>query len=80
MITCEVIKQFTLGQFDQLINIKRRSVEKYGTLYVGDQFQCDLKMAKYLTGNNEKSKVVVKILEVEPEVKKVSKKSKKTVE
>ena len=69
MIKCEVIEQFTLKEFDKLKNIKRKSVDNYGKLYIGDTFECDEQMAKYLTGNNEKGKTVVKILQVEPKKK-----------
>lgn len=69
VIKCEVIEQFTLKEFDKLKNIKRKSVDNYGKLYIGDTFECDEQMAKYLTGNNEKGKTVVKILQVEPKKK-----------
>ena len=70
MIKCEVIEEFSLKDFDKLVNIKRGSAkEKYGYLYVRDTFECDEEMAKYLTGNNALKKVVVKVIEVEPEKK-----------
>ena len=64
MIRCEVIKEFTLEKFNELKNIKRKSIQKDGKLYVGDTFECDETMARYLTGENEKCSVVVKIIEV----------------
>lgn len=67
MIKVEVIKPFTLGKFDEIKNIQRKSVEKYGMLYTEDTFECTQEMAEYLTGKNDKGKVVVKILEVIPE-------------
>lgn len=67
MIKVEAIKQFTLADYDKITNIQRKSVEKEGMLYVGDTFECDEKMAKYLTGNNDKGNIVVKIIEVIPD-------------
>ena len=67
MIRVEVIEQFTLKDFYKLNNIKRKSIDVKGTLFVGDAFECDEDMVKYLTGNNEQGKIVVKVIEVEPE-------------
>ena len=64
MVTCEVIEDFTLREFDKLTNIKRKNINTKGKLYVGDTFDCDDTMANYLTGGNAKKKVVVKILEI----------------
>ena len=68
MIKCEVIKEFTLKRFNELKNIKRKNFDIKGKLYVGDTFECDEDMVKYLTGNNDKGEVVVKVIEVEPEM------------
>ena len=68
MITCEVIENFTLKEFAKLTNVKRRAIEVKGKLFVGDTFECDEAMAKYLTGGNDKNKVVVKVVEVLPKV------------
>lgn len=65
-IKCEVIEKFSLGRFEKITNLIRRNVDKYGSLYVGDIFECDEEMAKYLIGNNPKGKCVVKIIEVIP--------------
>jgi len=70
MIKVEVIKEFTYRNFDELEDIKRRRINTKGKLYVGDTFKCDEKTAKYLTGENDKGEVVVKIIEVIPEKKK----------
>lgn len=67
MIRVEVIEQFTLKDFYKLNNIKRKSIDVKGTLFVGDTFECDEDMVKYLTGSNERGKTVVKVIEVEPE-------------
>lgn len=66
MIKCEVIEKFTLKDFNKLKNIQRKSVDVIGGLFVGDTFECDEEMAKYLTGSNSQKKVVVKVLEVLP--------------
>jgi len=72
VVRCEVIEKFTLGEFDKLKNLKRKSLDTKGTLYVGDTFECDDKMAKYLTGGNALKKVVIKVLEIVPnEVKEI---------
>ena len=69
MIKCEVIENFTLGDFDKLKNIVRNSnIDKYGELYVRDTFECDEDMANYLTGANCKKACVVKVLEVKPDI------------
>ena len=68
MIRVEVIEQFTLKDFYKLNNIKRKSIDVKGTLFIGDTFECDEDMVKYLTGNNEQGKVVVKVIEVVPEI------------
>lgn len=66
MIKCEVIKDFTLEKFDELKNVKRRNTNKnkHKELYIGDTFECDEKMTKYLLGDNQKNKKVVKVIEV----------------
>ena len=69
MIKCEVIKEFTLEKFDELKNIQRRRIETKGKLYVGDIFECNKKMADYLMGKNKDGVTVVKVIEVEPEIK-----------
>lgn len=69
MVKCEVIENFSLKDFNKLKNIKRKSADVNGSLYEGDTFECDEKMAKYLTGDNALEKVVVKVIEVELETK-----------
>ena len=68
MIKCEVIKEFTLEKFDELKNIKRINVDTYGKLYVRDTFECTKEMADYLMGENKDKEVVVKTIEIEPEI------------
>ena len=69
MVRCEVIEKFDLKDFDKLKNIKRVARDDYGKLYVGDTFECDEDMAKYLTGSNPLNKEVVKVIEVKAKVK-----------
>ena len=66
-IKVQVIEQFTLGRFDEITNIVRKNADKHGMLFKGDTFECTREMAEYLTGKNEKGKIVVKIIEVIPE-------------
>ena len=66
MIKCEVIKEFTLGKFEELKNIKRKRIETKGKLYVGDTFECNKEIADYLMGNNKDNEIVVKVIEVIP--------------
>ena len=67
MIKCETIKEFTLERYDELENIQRKSIDTKGKLYVGDVFECKKELADYLLGGNDKGKVVVKVIEIEPE-------------
>lgn len=69
MIKVEVIKDFTLEKYDELTNVvKKFGVEEQGKLRVGDIFECTQEMCDYLTGNNIKGEVVVKVIEVIPEI------------
>lgn len=77
MIKVEVIENFTLKDFNKLKNIVRFDKDKKGTLFIKDTFECDEKMAKYLTGDNIFKKVVVKIIEIKPKTTKAKKTSKK---
>lgn len=81
MIKCEVIKEFTLERFDELKNIERKTFDTKGKLYVGDIFECTEEMAKYLMGDNKDKQVVVKVIEVKPELTKDQKvqETKKTI-
>lgn len=82
MIKCEVIEQFSLKDFDKLVNIKRGTgKDKKGELYITDTFECDEKMVEYLTGNNALNKVVVQVIEVKEEIpKKVKENVKKVID
>lgn len=75
MIKVKVIEEFTLQKFDELKNITRKGKEQEGKLFIGDIFECDEKMADYLTGNNPINRAVVKVIEVIPEKENTKKKT-----
>lgn len=75
MIKVEVIEEFTLQEFNKLKNIIRKTKEQEGKLFIGDIFECDEKMADYLTGNNSINRAVVKVIEVIPEKENTEKKT-----
>ena len=64
IIRVEVIKNFTLAEFDKIKNIKRKNTDMKGVLYTGDEFECDKDMAEYLTGKNAHGITVVKVIGV----------------
>ena len=66
MMMLEVIEEFTLRDFDKLKNIERKGEDTAGRLFVGDKFECDEKMADYLTGNNPLERPVAKVIGVTP--------------
>ncbi len=66
MIKCEVIERFDLKDYNKLKNVKKVISRKENEFGVGDTFECDEEMAKYLLGDNVLKKVVVKVVEVEP--------------
>jgi len=83
MVKCEVIMPFHLGDFYKLQNMQRKGISKEGFLYIGDIFECDEEMAKYLTTTNSYNKAYVKVIGVIPEIKKeeiepIKEKTKKT--
>lgn len=67
MIKVEVIENFTLEDYSKLKNVKKVISRKENEFGARDTFECDEKMVDYLTGNNALNKVVVKVIEVEPE-------------
>ena len=69
MIKVKVNENFTLGKFDELINVVRNDPNKneYGSLYVNDTFECTQEMTDYLTGNNYTKRAFVEVIEVIPE-------------
>lgn len=74
MIKVEVTEDFTLEKFNELKNIIRKAKGQEGKLFIGDIFECDEKMADYLTGNNSINRAVVKVIEVIPEKENTEKK------
>lgn len=75
MIKVRAIEDFTLEKFNELKNIVRKGKEQEGKLFIGDVFECDEKMADYLTGNNSINRAVVKVIEVIPEKENTEKKT-----
>ena len=67
MIKVRVINDFSLKEFAKIKNIVRFSYDKVGELYKNDTFECDEKMARYLTGDNSKKEIVVEIIEIKIE-------------
>ena len=73
MVRCEVINQnVTIKEFNRLKNIKRiksnEEIEQFNYFEVGDTFETDEEMAKYLSGQTLNQPLVcVKVLEVIPE-------------
>lgn len=75
MIKVEVIEDFTLQKFGEIKNIERKGKSQEGKLFIGDIFECNEKMADYLTGNNSINRAVVKVIEVIPEKENIEKKT-----
>jgi hypothetical protein len=67
MIKCEVIKKFTLKEFDKLKDVKKVGNRSKDEFDVKDTFKCEKEMVDYLMGKNPFNETVIKILEVEPE-------------
>ena len=68
MVKLEVIKDFTLKDFAKVSNVKRaKGSGTQGYFQLGDTFECDDEMAKYLMGGNAIKEVVAKVIEVIPE-------------
>lgn len=75
MIKVEVLEEFTLQEFNKLKNIIRKGKDEEGKLFIGDIFECDEKMADYLTGNNSINRAVVKVIEVIPDKENIEQKT-----
>lgn len=79
MIKVEVInRNFRIKDYDKIYNITRvDNTQPYNRMLIGDTFECDEEMCKYLQGKTEGQPLeLVKILEVIPD-KKVKKTTKK---
>lgn len=70
MVKAEVIERFTYEKFGELQNVKRINANENedGWLYVGDTFECDEDTANYLSGNNSKNAIVIKVVEYIPPI------------
>jgi hypothetical protein len=64
MIRVQAIKDFTLSRYDEIKNLKPRTIRKEGKIYTNDIFECSIDLAKYLCGENDKNIVAVRVLEV----------------
>lgn len=84
MVKLEALDDFTLKEFDKLINVIRKDPSKNesGWVYLGDVFECNEKMQKYLSGDNNYKRAFARVIEVIPEKEeekpKVEKPKKKT--
>lgn len=73
MVKVEVIESFTLGgnseyKFEDLQNIIRGTNQNQnGHLFVGDIFECNEEMLKYLTKTNPLGRAFVKVIEIQVE-------------
>lgn len=67
MIRLEVIENFRLKEFNKLKKIERKGKEETGKLFVGDTFECDEQLQKYLLGDNPIGRAVVKVIKIVPE-------------
>lgn len=75
MVELMITQYITLKDYKKLISVdKVRRNTPENEFNTGDKVKCDMKMAKYLLGDNPLGKPVAKVLEVIPEKKKVAKK------
>lgn len=78
----EVLAQFTLGRFDEIENIDRVNPlqDKKNVLYVGDVFECEEDLARYLLNAKDlEGNPVVKEIREQKEIKSEIKEEKKPV-
>lgn len=88
MIKVEAIEDFSLREFEKVVDLERKGKEKTGFIFKGDVFKCDADLCEYLCGKNALNKAVVQVIEVIPkkeeakeevkEVKPVTPKKKKS--
>ena len=70
MVKVQAIRQFTLSDYDKIKDtLQRKTINRDGTIFEDDIFECNETMAKYLMGNNDNGVIVVKVLEYIPETK-----------
>jgi hypothetical protein len=73
MVKVQAIIDFTYKNYDKIQNLESINEKEKGKIFTGDIFEVEEKEAEYLSGNNQKKIVAVKVLEVIPD------KPKKTV-
>ena len=64
MVKVEAIIDFLYSKFDKVKNLVRKDKEQDGKIFKGDIFEVDKKEAEYLLGNNSKSLIAIKVLEI----------------
>lgn len=64
MVKVEAIIDFLYSNFDKVKNLVRKDKEQDGKIFKGDIFEVDKKEADYLLGNNAKSLIAIKVLEI----------------
>lgn len=72
MIRLEVIENFRLKEFSKLKKLERKGKEEAGKLFVGDTFECDEQLQKYLLGDNPIGRAVVKVIKIVPEKEEIT--------
>ena len=70
MVKVEVIKNFHLSKYNELIDIERKKQNVEGYLYIGDIFKCTEEMYEYLTKTNKTGRSFVKFIELIPKKEK----------
>lgn len=77
MTKVQAIIDFTYSKYNKIENLKSVNKKEKGKIFNGDIFEVEDTEIKYLTGENEKKLVAVKVLE---ETKEITKKAKKKIE
>lgn len=76
----QAIIDFTYSKYNKIENLKSVNKKEKGKIFNGDIFEVEDTEVKYLTGENEKKLVAVKVLEEKEETKEITKKTKKKIE
>lgn len=69
MVKVQAIMDFTYKNYDKIKDLQPANKIQEGKIFAGDIFNVEDDEAKYLTGENKNKIVVVKVLEVIPEIK-----------
>ena len=72
MIKLKALENFTLERFNEIQDIERAGKEQKNWINKNDTFKCGKDLADYLLGDNPLKRPVVKVIEIEPEVKVLS--------